>query len=310
MEGKKRKIRKFYIKAVQHIYQRAQKGFLFAYTIRDHLVFSTIIFTVFRKYDIRPWGVCIMPEHLHFLARFIEKRMMSMAMDEIFCQITKEFNKYYGTKGSLFSRRYGNAGKFEDKKVRTAIAYLYNNPVEKKVAERCEDCRWTFLPYATSNHPFSDPLVLNQSSQRLRAAIKEVDTRFKSMTPIHYNVLERIFKNLSDKEKAQLADYIISTYNNIDFEEIIHYYGSYEAMILAINSNTGSEFDIREEKHPSPDTVYPRLYSILKERRLDNSFLRLDKEERQKLARELFLITGVPRYQIAKFLHLDSGDDF
>ena len=63
------------------------------------------------------------------------------------------FNKYYGRKGSVFTPRFGSASKVGDKKVRTAIAYLYNNPVERKICVRAEAYRWNFLAYA-GRYPF------------------------------------------------------------------------------------------------------------------------------------------------------------
>ena len=53
---------------------------------------------------------------------------------------------------------------------------------------------------------------------------------------------------LNERERSQLVDYIISVYNCIDYHFLTGCYGSYQDMLLAVNSNTGSEYDIKEER--------------------------------------------------------------
>ena len=72
--------------------------------------------------------------------------------------------------------------------------------------------RVLFLAYAVSPNPFSDRLVIRESRWPMRRAIKEVKACFKSLKPLTYAQLQRLFNPLTDMEKAQLVDYIINLY--------------------------------------------------------------------------------------------------
>lgn len=58
-------------------------------------------------------------------------------------------------------------------------------------------------------------------------------------------------KKLSEKETEQFVDHVIKIYLPFDYEELISYYGSYDNMITAMNSNTGSEHDIGKHETDS-----------------------------------------------------------
>ena len=64
----------------------------------------------------------------------------------------------------------------------------------------------------------------------------------KQDKPLTYIILERLFRDLENREKNQLTDYIISKYNCIDYDRLISFYGSYDKMCLAFASNQGSEY--------------------------------------------------------------------
>lgn len=55
---------------------------------------------------------------------------------------------------------------------------------------------------------------------------------------------ELMTSGLSARELQQYTDYAIRMYNPVDYYAVIRYYGSYDKMLTAINSNTGSEYDV------------------------------------------------------------------
>ena len=59
----------------------------------------------------------------------------------------REFNAHTGRTGPLFEPLYGSAMKMEMKKIRSAIIYMFNNAVEKRLCPKAEDYRWNFLKY-------------------------------------------------------------------------------------------------------------------------------------------------------------------
>ena len=163
--------------AIQHIYQKTVHGFLIFYSVRDCLVFFTMIATAARRYHVRILGICLMVDHVHVLIEVGSKQ----EMDRFVCLYTSWFantyNKWYGLKGSLFKAGYGVASKVDDKKQRSAIAYLYNNPVERLICKRAEQYPWNFLAYADGRFPVASPVRLDKARAPMRRAVEEVNAR-------------------------------------------------------------------------------------------------------------------------------------
>lgn len=304
MKGRKRV---FKAGALHHIYQRTIEGYLIFYDKRDFLIFFTLFCTVARKYNIQVLGICLMYDHIHVLVKASSKAEMSAFVREYTCRFSRKRNVRYQRRGDFFRHRFGSAPKPEDKKARTAIAYLYNNPVEKKLCGKAEEFQWNFLDYARSDHPFSDPFRVRSASQAMRRAVTEVRSLRKTDTPMEYEFIERLIKNLSTKEIRQLTDYIIVQYNCIDYQEVTAYYEDFEALLTAIHSNTGSEYQIKEEIVPESDAIYKRMYATI--RKMTNykdmmEVLFLPDREKRRVAWILSAETGASTRQISKFLHL------
>ena len=119
-----------------------------------------------------------------------------------------------------------------------------------------------------------------------------------------YVILERLFRDLENKEKNQLTDYIISKYNCIDYDRLISYYGSYDKMCLAFASNQGSEYDIDEVFERGSHKVYTAISSsLLKEFGLKNvkDIFHLSPSDQEDVARRLFYETSAQDWQIRKY---------
>lgn len=299
--------RVFKVGALHHIYQRTVGVYLIFYSIRDFLVFFTIFCTVARKYDIVVLGVCLMYDHIHVLVKAPSRKAMSAFVCEYTSRFSRQRNVRYQRKGQYFRHRFGSAPKVNEKKARTAISYLYNNPVEKKLCNRAEDYRWNFLLFAHCRHPFSAPLKISEASRPLRRAIAEVRALRESDLPLNYMVIDRIIKNLTAKEIMQLTDYAVSLYNCISYEDLTSYYDDFQTMLTAINANTGSEYQIKEVVTPGSDGIFTEMQAALlgsggfKDMR---SVLSLPDSEKRRVAWFLAVETGASPFQISKFLQL------
>ncbi len=303
----KGRTRVFKVGALHHIYQRTVGGYLIFYSVRDFLVFFTIFCTVARKYDIIVLGVCLMYDHIHVLVKAPSGKAMSAFVREYTSRFSRQRNVQYHRNGQFFRHRFGSAPKVNEKKVRTAISYLYNNPVEKRLCNRAEEYRWNFLLYAHCRHPFSAPLKISLASRPLRRAIAEVRALREADLPLNYALIDRIVKNLTAEERRQLTDYTVSLYNCISYEDLTTYYDDYQTMLTAINANTGSEYQIKEVITPDSDKIFKEMQSVLfatgevKEMR---SVLSLSDAEKRRIAWLLAAETGASPLQISKFLQL------
>jgi hypothetical protein len=289
------------------IYQRtADRGLLF-YSVIDFLVYFTLLCTLARRFRVPVLGVCPMFDHIHVLTKNGSRKEVSPFFRELNKGYTESFNSSTGRKGPLFEKGFGAAEKHGEKTIKTSYSYVYNNPVEKKLAAVSQNYRWTFLAYATSDHPFSEKIVLRKASMDLRRALKEVQAFRKKDAPLSEPCLRRLFAKLDYREKNQLVDYIISRYNCIDYSEMFKLYGSYEKACLAFASNQGSEYDMKEDFDPYSHKAYVQMCKYLVSNKgLESAkdVLRLPDDARVVLFQELLMSTSATPRQVEKFLHL------
>ena len=62
-----------------------------------------------------------------------------------------------------------------------------------------------------------------------------------------YELLDEVFSSAEKNEISQLADYILNLYNPVDYSAVKGLYGNMYKASLAINANTGSEYEIAED---------------------------------------------------------------
>lgn len=298
--------RKFIEGGVMHVYQRAIHGFNIFYTLSDYLVFYTIFSVFARRFDICALSMCIMIDHFHALLVCESKVRLSRFISSVTALYARLFNETAGRKGQLFDKSFGSAPKITEKQIRTAVPYVFNNPVEKYLTEDPVKYRWNFLAYLSSDCPFSEKLCVSKSSRRLRSAIKEVESCHSLGLWLNYSQLDRLFRCLSEVEREQLIDFIIRTYSVFDWEKLLSYYKSQDMMLLAIRSTTGSEYDIKEEYSRFSDTHYFDIERYIKDglSLTPKSLLTMSVEEKQGLAKLIESNTGAAMRQIAKYLHL------
>lgn len=299
--------RKFIKDQVNHTYQRAVSGFNIFYEVEDYLVYYTIFSVMSRRYGVIVYGLCLMIDHIHSLTCTSCSKTFSKFMSNVAIRFAKEYNRYHDRVGPLFSECFGSAPKAGMKLLRTAIAYLFNNPVERFLCKRAQDYRWNFLAYANSDNPFSEPLVLKKASRRLRRALKEVDGTVKRNEYMTYVQLRRMFVGMDAREKSQLIDYIIVRYNIIRYDILAtKCYDGYENMLVAINSNAGSEYDIHELRYVRSDAEYRELYKYVHEKGFKDAgeVISLPADAKFKLMVDMMNETSVSKLLICKFLHL------
>ena len=164
----------FHLGAVQHVYQKHYCGYIIFYSVKDCLVFFTMFSITARRFGVRVLGLCIMVDHIHVLVDVPDRKLLGEFVRYYTSWFSREYNNWHGLRGQLFKRPFGVASKSGSKSIRSAIAYLYNNPVEKQLCDRPEQSMWNFLAHGASKNPFSEPLKLDRASAPMRRAVHMV----------------------------------------------------------------------------------------------------------------------------------------
>ena len=300
--------RPFQSGALNHCYQRSADGGVIFYSVSDYLVWFSIVCITASKHQVSILALCPMPDHIHMSVVSDSVQQLSAFMGEVNRTFSHAKNQLCNTKLSWFERTYGSVFKKGEKAVRTNLIYVGNNPVERHLAARAEDYRWTFLAYAGCKNPFSEKLVLHNSSWHLKNAVGEIRTQYKHHKPMNYSLLKRITEKLNAKEIQQLIDYIISTYNVIDYDKTLSYFdNSYDNYLTALHSTTGSEYDLKETFVGWSDAHYNKMIKVLLKAEAVkeiHEFLSWPESKRNELFSLLKRKTNASAVQIKKFLHL------
>ena len=114
-----------------------------------------------------------------------------------------------------------------------------------------------------------------------------------------------MFDGLDLREKQQLTDYIITSYNCIDYKRLLSFYdGSYENACLAFASNQGKEFGIKEEFVPGNHKIYIQLCNLIRRRfgicHVKDIFS-LPLPERKAIVAFCRSMTNISNHQLVKF---------
>lgn len=290
-----------------HNYQKGFNGNLLFYCLLDRLVYFTIYCTEASRRKITVLSLDLMFTHTHSFLKLASKEILSRFNQVVEMKYAQEFNRVSGHKGAVFMRTFGWAQKKNNAKVRSCLAYIANNPVEKKLCRRAIESRWNFLAYAGNNHPYSKPLIIRRASTPMKKAVKMVKDAHKRGQYLNHTFLRRVYSGLGKEERDQLTDFIISTYLVVDFEAAGAYFGSVEKMIQAFDVTTGAEYEVKEEFEPEPDTAYVEMIRLFEKEHNDlifKPFLSISEEERRIMQKQLARRTSASYRQTSRFLHL------
>ena len=297
-----------------HVYQNTEEGHVIFYTMKDKLFFYTLVAVLLRRYGLKAVAISLMPDHYHLLVYAWSGEELRPFVRDLNAIYAKGFNRSAGITGKMFREPVGFAVKNGVKERMSAINYVHNNPVVKKLDRSAASGTWNFLAYAKSPNPFSAKISRNRCRLALRKALGEVDVLERQGKWLSPPVLDRLFEPLAKEEKLQLFDYIASKYAAIDYGDAAAYFGSVEAMISAAEQNSGSEYELNEIFETRDDRPYLTMASVL----LEDGICRKDPKEvlsrpygeRLDMFTVLKARSGATFRQMEKFLHLHEGSLF
>ncbi len=293
-------------KTVQHVYKRTSDNGVLFYRLIDRLVYYTIQSVCARRHRVRVLVASYMYTHVHEALRVMDASQLAAYERDVNSLFAKEYNRETGHTGSVFEGPYGRAPKIGDKSVRSCLAYVVNNPVEKKLCRTAEEDRWTFLAYYTQAFPFSRRPQLSRARSCLREAFQVVSHECASGRYLRYALLHRLFAPLDHLEREQLTDYIIQCYFFFDREECCRFLGTIDKMVAAVAVTTGTEFDVGEVFEPFSDVPYREMCAFVEKHKMLGRglpFLHLPEDRLRRLMGYLRGNTSATERQVTRFLH-------
>lgn len=281
------------------------------YRVADHLVYFTVESVIARRHNLPIQASCHMFTHTHDMVAAADPSQLIAFEHDLNIIFTREYNEETGRKGRLFEGPFGSAAKCSEKDKRSALIYIFSNPVEKKLVRRAIDDRWTFLAYYDNAFPFSSKPMLSQCRWALRNAMKEVDIEYRCGRYLGYAILRRMFEGLNEEEPWQLTDYIIHRYFYLDVKGSSKLFNDLSGMVKTVDETKGKEFEVGEEIDKWSDVPY-REMCIAAGRagllRPGFPLWNMSASKIEEIGRKLQSKTGATDLQVANFLHRPFGN--
>ena len=233
--------------ASYHVYQRSSDRSIVFKSGKDALVFISVVKVKAIKLGILVYSICLMDNHIHMLVKVRDKSSLHRFVTDYTSLFAKLYNKRHNRSGMLFSTPFGRAYKKTDKYIRNCICYINNNSVEAHKTKTIEEYIWNLFSFANSSHPHSEALNLSKARKRIRFCCRVLKAEQSRGRHLAYELLDEVFSSAEKSETSQLVDYILNLYNPVDYSAIKGLYGNLDKASLAINANTGSEYEIVED---------------------------------------------------------------
>ena len=289
----------------QHVYVRGAEGVIIFYSLEDSIFYVTLYFCLSKKHEIVTYAFSLMPNHAHSQQKARSPKSFAAFNRELLSRFVQTYNRQHGRHGPLFDKPFGSASKPTGKLIKSNISYICNNAAEGKLSKGILDYRWNLIAYCKDSNPFSEQQSTRLSPRRFQRAVKMVKYCRSTLVPLDYKLQETVYKGLNKSEKKRIIDLILSEYNVVDKEGMVVYFGSLDNALTAMETNCGSEHDIKEDWDDY--SLYRLMIQYIRRDGVDMrtvNFERMDEKGLIQLRMRLKKATGASDRQLDKFLHM------
>ena len=96
-----------------------------------------------KKYNIKLYAYCLMPNHIHIMGMVGKKQNLSNFMHNLTRSYTAYFNEKYEKVGYLWQGRFKSRIILKDKYLISCIQYIETNPVRAEIVASPEHYPWS-----------------------------------------------------------------------------------------------------------------------------------------------------------------------
>jgi putative transposase len=143
-----------------HVFNRGnQKARLF-HDAADYNAFLGYIREAQQRLELPLLAICLMPNHVHFVARPRGNRDIAAWISWLFTTHVRRHHRKYGTTGRLWQGRYKTTHVQQDHHLLTVLRYVERNALTAKLVAKAEDWCWGSLGW---RHFLQPPVDLTPS---------------------------------------------------------------------------------------------------------------------------------------------------
>lgn len=108
----------------------------------DHLIYLSFLKRFKKKYKLRIYAYCLMPNHVHILGEIENRLSLSNFMHDLNRTYTLYFNNKYKKVGHLWQGRFKSMIITKDKYLIDCINYIELNPLRADLVKQPSDYQW------------------------------------------------------------------------------------------------------------------------------------------------------------------------
>jgi len=110
---------------------------------RDYEKYLTLLRRYKRRYGIRIFGYCLMPNHVHFVMQAERKDLLSSNMRALQRAYSAYFSGKYRNSGHIWQGRFKNKVILKDKYLLDCILYIESNPLRANMVSSMHEYAWS-----------------------------------------------------------------------------------------------------------------------------------------------------------------------
>jgi|SRR5688572_25571015 len=136
-----------------HVLNRANRKAEVFHSPTDYHAFVHLIGKAQLRLHMPLIGLCLMPNHVHFVVRPDASTDLARWMQWLFATHASHYHKKYATTGHVWQGRYKHVPVQSDHHLLTLLRYVERNALRAKLVPRAESWRWGSLNWRVRENP-------------------------------------------------------------------------------------------------------------------------------------------------------------
>ncbi len=128
---------------IYHILNRGNGKQTIFHNDNDYRVFIKIMKEAKKKYPIKIFSYCLMPNHFHFVLMPIQAEALSKFMQWLMTSYVRRYHSFYQTSGHIWQGRFKSFSIQEDVYLFNVLRYIESNPVRVGLVKSAREWPWS-----------------------------------------------------------------------------------------------------------------------------------------------------------------------
>lgn len=127
---------------VYHVLHRGKEDSEIFFSDEDKKIYLEILAECAARYKMEVLAYCLMPNHIHLVARGQKPDSLSNAIGRTHTRYSRWLNKKYGWEGSLWGNRF-HSSVLDKPSIASAIRFVETNPVRSGLVKKAQQWPWS-----------------------------------------------------------------------------------------------------------------------------------------------------------------------